>query len=112
VVIGVDARDGRVTTRGWLNSTDLDAVEFCRTLADHGVRRAVYTDVGRDGLLKGPNLETTREVAKVVKTIGSGGVSTVDHLKQLAEAGAEGAIIGTALYEGRLKLVDALAIAC
>jgi phosphoribosylformimino-5-aminoimidazole carboxamide ribotide isomerase len=112
VVVGVDARDGRVATRGWTNVTDLGVVELCSRLADLGVRRVVYTDVSRDGLLAGPNLETTREVAQVIGVIGSGGVSSVEHLKALAEAGAEGAIVGTALYEGKLKLADAMAVAC
>jgi phosphoribosylformimino-5-aminoimidazole carboxamide ribotide isomerase len=113
VVVGVDAREGRVATRGWLNLTEIDAPAFCERLAAAGVARVVYTDVGRDGLLDGPNLETTRAIAKTLKVIGSGGVATVEHLRALAEAGAEGAIIGTALYAGRLQLTDALsATAC
>jgi phosphoribosylformimino-5-aminoimidazole carboxamide ribotide isomerase len=112
LVVGVDARNGRVATHGWLSDTDIDVVSFCERLADLGVERVVYTDVGRDGVLSGPNVETTREVAQVIGVIGSGGVATVEHLRALAEAGAEGAIIGTALYEGRLQLRDALATAC
>ena len=112
LVVGVDARDGRVATRGWETMTDLDVVAFGRTLANAGVLRVIYTDVSRDGLLGGPNVETTREVAKVIGVIGSGGVASVEHLRALANAGAEGAIIGTALYEGRLTLKDALALAC
>jgi phosphoribosylformimino-5-aminoimidazole carboxamide ribotide isomerase len=112
VVVGVDARDGRVATHGWTNVTDLAVVDLCARLASVGVKRVVYTDVGRDGLLQGPNVDITREVAKHVVVIGSGGVSTVQHLRALAEAGAEGAIIGTALYEGRLNLKEALALAC
>ena len=112
VVVGVDARGGRVATHGWQNVTDLDVLKFCQLLKDCGVERVLYTDVARDGRLSGPDVEGTRAVAQLVKVIGSGGVSTVEHLQQLAEAGAEGAIIGTALYEGRLKLGDALATAC
>ena len=112
LVVGVDARDGKVATRGWLTVTNLDVVSLCEKLAQQGVQRVVYTDVGRDGLLTGPNVDTTREVAKLLKVIGSGGVSTIEHLRALAEAGAEGAIIGTALYEGRLKLDEALTLAC
>lgn len=112
VVVGVDARDGRVATHGWQTATDLSVLDFCQHIADLGVQRVVYTDVGRDGLLGGPNLELTRDVAKHVSVIGSGGVASVAHLRALAEAGAEGAIIGTALYEGRLQLRDAMAVAC
>jgi len=112
LVVGVDARDGRVATNGWLNLTDVSVIEFCEQLAQLGVCRVVYTDVGRDGLLGGPNVETTHEVAKVLSVIGSGGVSSVEHLQALCAAGAEGAIIGTALYEGRLQLSQALASTC
>ena len=112
VVVGVDARGGRVATHGWQNVTDLDVLSFCQLLKDCGVERVLYTDVARDGRLSGPDVEGTRAIADLLKVIGSGGVSTVDHLRELAAAGAEGAIIGTALYEGRLKLGDALVIAC
>jgi phosphoribosylformimino-5-aminoimidazole carboxamide ribotide isomerase len=112
LVVGVDARGGRVATHGWRTVTDLAVVDLCAQLSRGGVRRVVYTDVGRDGVLAGPNVETTREVAQVIGVIGSGGVASVEHLRALAEAGAEGAIIGTALYEGRLHLKDALAVAC
>jgi phosphoribosylformimino-5-aminoimidazole carboxamide ribotide isomerase len=112
LIVGVDARGGRVATHGWQNQTDLDVVAFCRVLADAGVVRVLYTDVGRDGMLGGPDIEGTRAVARILAVLGSGGVSSTDHLRQLAEAGAEGAIIGTALYEGRLSLTDALVAAC
>lgn len=112
LIIGVDARAGKVATHGWLDVTDLEIVSLCEELARQGVQRVVYTDVARDGLLGGPNVDTTREVAKFLAVIGSGGVATVEHLRQLADAGAEGAIIGTALYEGRLTLQEALAVAC
>jgi phosphoribosylformimino-5-aminoimidazole carboxamide ribotide isomerase len=111
LVVGVDARDGQVASHGWLNVTGASVVELCERLAGIGLRRVVYTDVGRDGLLGGPNVEMTRQVAQLLGVIGSGGVSSVDHLRALAEAGAEGAIIGTALYEGKLSLKDAL-VAC
>jgi phosphoribosylformimino-5-aminoimidazole carboxamide ribotide isomerase len=112
LVVGVDARDGRVATHGWLNLTDVPVYDLCERLARLGVRRVVYTDIGRDGVLDGPDLLTTREIAKVIGVIGSGGISQVEHLRALAEAGAEGAIIGTALYERRLQLGDALAATC
>jgi phosphoribosylformimino-5-aminoimidazole carboxamide ribotide isomerase len=112
VVVGVDARGGRVATHGWRTVTDLDVLSFCQVLKDCGVERVLYTDVARDGRLAGPDVQGTRAVAALMKVIGSGGVSTVEHLRELADAGAEGAIIGTALYEGRLKLGDALVTVC
>ena len=112
VIVGVDARGGRVATHGWQTVTDLDVLSFCQVLKDYGVQRVLYTDVARDGRLSGPDVEGTRAIASLMNVIGSGGVSTVEQLRELAEAGAEGAIIGTALYEGRLKLGDALVTAC
>lgn len=112
VVVGVDARDGSVATHGWQTVTDLSVLDFCGQLAAIGVERVVYTDVGRDGLLGGPNVEITRKLARSLGVIGSGGVATVEDLRVLAEAGAEGAIIGTALYEGRLTLSEALKQTC
>jgi phosphoribosylformimino-5-aminoimidazole carboxamide ribotide isomerase len=108
VIVGVDARQGRVATRGWQHVSDLVVREFCQQLVDAGVVRVLYTDVGRDGMLAGPDVEGTRVLAAIVRVIGSGGVSRVEHLRALAEAGAEGAIIGTALYEGRLTLREAV----
>jgi phosphoribosylformimino-5-aminoimidazole carboxamide ribotide isomerase len=112
VIVGVDARRGRVATHGWQQVTELDVLTFCQLLKEGGVERVLYTDVARDGRLAGPDVAGTRAIADVLKVIGSGGVSTVEHLRELAAAGAEGAIIGTALYEGRLKLGDALVTAC
>jgi phosphoribosylformimino-5-aminoimidazole carboxamide ribotide isomerase len=112
VIVGVDARGGRVATHGWQTVTDLDVLSFCQVPKDYGVQRVLYTDVARDGRLSGPDVEGTRAIASLMNVIGSGGVSTVEQLRELADAGAEAAIIGTALYEGRLKLGDALATAC
>jgi phosphoribosylformimino-5-aminoimidazole carboxamide ribotide isomerase len=112
IIVAVDARGGRVATHGWMSVTDLDFLTFCQRLKDCGVDRVLYTDVARDGRLAGPDVDGTRAIAGLLKVIGSGGVSTVEHLRALAAAGAEGAIIGTALYEGRLKLSEAMATAC
>jgi phosphoribosylformimino-5-aminoimidazole carboxamide ribotide isomerase len=99
-----------VATHGWLATTEMEVADFCRRLGDFGVLRVVYTDVGRDGRLSGPDLETTRAVASILSVIASGGVRSVQDLRALAEAGAEGAIVGTALYEGRLQFKEALAV--
>jgi phosphoribosylformimino-5-aminoimidazole carboxamide ribotide isomerase len=109
LIVGVDARDGRVATRGWKTLTHIEVLTFCQQLARAGVRRVLYTDIGRDGMLDGPDVDLTRSIASIVSVIGSGGVSSVEDLQRLAGAGAEGAIIGTALYEGRLTLRDAVA---
>ncbi|HLZ27878.1 MAG TPA: 1-(5-phosphoribosyl)-5-[(5-phosphoribosylamino)methylideneamino]imidazole-4-carboxamide isomerase [Chloroflexota bacterium] len=109
LIIGVDARNARVATRGWQNLTDLDVPGFCQALVQAGVRRVLYTDVGRDGMLGGPDIDGTRAVAKIVGVLASGGVSSAEQLRALKAAGAEGAIIGSALYEGRLTLSEALA---
>jgi len=110
LIVGVDARNARVATHGWQQLTDLDVPAFCKVLAMLGVRRVLYTDVGRDGMLGGPDVEGTRAVARILSVLASGGVSSADQLRSLADAGAEGAIIGTALYAGRLSLSDALAV--
>jgi phosphoribosylformimino-5-aminoimidazole carboxamide ribotide isomerase len=112
LIVGVDTRDGFVATRGWQTQTQLQTIEFCQALAAAGVRRVLYTDVGRDGRLAGPDVEGTRAVAQILSVIGSGGVASVDDLRALAGAGAEGAIVGTALYEHRISLQDALTVAC
>ena len=114
LVVGVDARNGLVATRGWTETTALQAEDFCHQLADLGVIRILYTDISRDGTLEGPNVAAIRMVIESeprLKVLASGGVARLDDLRALADAGAEGAIIGTALYDGRLTL-DAVLAAC
>ena len=112
LIVGVDARRGRVATNGWLHVTDVEVTDFCRRLSAAGIRRVIYTDVARDGLLSGPDIQGTVEIARILSVIGSGGVATVAHLNSLAQAGAEGAIVGTALYERRITLQQALSALC
>jgi phosphoribosylformimino-5-aminoimidazole carboxamide ribotide isomerase len=112
LIVAVDARKGMIATHGWQRTSTQDAVSFCRDLRDQGVARVLYTDVDRDGMLEGPNIERTRAIAQVLAVLASGGVSAIEHLRQLGAAGAEGAIIGTARYTGQLQLRDALAAAC
>src|SRR2546428_381096 len=112
LIVGVDTRHGRVATKGWLNVTDVEGTDFCRLLSAAGIRRVIYTDVGRDGLLSGPDVEGTAEIARILSVIGSGGVATVAHLNAPAPAGAGGAIVGTALYERRITLQQAPAAGC
>jgi phosphoribosylformimino-5-aminoimidazole carboxamide ribotide isomerase len=109
VAVGIDARDGRVAVRGWTETSALTAIELARRAVDAGIRTLIYTDVARDGMLEGPDLSGAlrlREVGAAV--IVSGGVASLADLERAAEAGLDGAIVGRALYEGRVDLVQAL----
>jgi phosphoribosylformimino-5-aminoimidazole carboxamide ribotide isomerase len=117
VVIGIDARDGNVRVSGWTEDSHIGAIELARKLQDLGARLIVYTDISRDGVLKGPNVEATREMLEktALSVIASGGVSTIQDVQHLAEINhsrLEGVIIGKALYEGRIQIEEALAYAC
>jgi phosphoribosylformimino-5-aminoimidazole carboxamide ribotide isomerase len=116
VCVGIDARDGRVMTRGWESETPLFAVELARSVAECGVERIVYTDIARDGMLSGPNIEQTLAVARAanVNVTASGGVSSLDDIKRLRDAGdgrLDSVIVGKALYEGKFKLAEAISLA-
>ena len=113
VIVGLDARRGRVATRGWNQLESLEALPFARDLARRGVDRIVYTDIGKDGTLQGPNLEAIGQMAREsgLKVIASGGVSSLQDLSRLnslKSSGVEGVIVGKALYEGRFSLEAAL----
>jgi len=113
IILGVDARDGMVAIEGWVEKSSLPVLEFARQMHKLGVETAVYTDVSRDGLLQGPNLESIQQMAELsgLKIIASGGVSSVDNIRRLKEMealGVSGAIIGKALYDGKLELKEAL----
>jgi phosphoribosylformimino-5-aminoimidazole carboxamide ribotide isomerase len=112
-VLGVDAKDGRVAIKGWEEVTAEDAVAFARRMHTLGARRVIYTDISRDGMLKGVNIPAMKTMAEsvVMPVIASGGVSTVEDIRALAalqSIGVEGAILGKALYTGTLTLGDAL----
>jgi phosphoribosylformimino-5-aminoimidazole carboxamide ribotide isomerase len=112
---GVDARDGLVAVRGWLDTTEVRAIDLACELIALGLEWIVYTDIASDGMLQGANLIAMREMIAAVpqaKVIASGGITTVDDIRRLKQAGAAGAIIGMALYTGKLKLEDALEAAC
>jgi phosphoribosylformimino-5-aminoimidazole carboxamide ribotide isomerase len=114
IVIGIDARDGRVATRGWTDVTEVDAVELGKRVRDAGVERVIYTDIARDGKLQGPNLEATLRFAAGtgLEVTVSGGVSSVDDVRAIAAATTlHSCIIGKALYEQRLTLSEAVAAA-
>jgi phosphoribosylformimino-5-aminoimidazole carboxamide ribotide isomerase len=113
ICIGIDARDGRVMSRGWETTTPLEAVDLARTVASCGVERIIYTDIARDGTLVGPNVEQTLAVVRAanVRVTASGGVSSLDDIKRLRDADdsrLDSVIVGKALYEGKFKLEEAI----
>ncbi|MEM1274458.1 MAG: 1-(5-phosphoribosyl)-5-[(5-phosphoribosylamino)methylideneamino]imidazole-4-carboxamide isomerase [Pseudomonadota bacterium] len=112
VAVGLDARDGRVATRGWAEETDLLVTDLAHRFEDAGVAAIIYTDINRDGAMVGPNLRATEMLARAtaIPVIASGGVSSLDDLIGLRETGViAGAISGRALYDGALDLRAALA---
>jgi phosphoribosylformimino-5-aminoimidazole carboxamide ribotide isomerase len=110
VVVGVDARDGMVATAGWTETADVRAVDLVRHVAELGVARVVYTDISRDGTLTEPNFEALAELIWPggPAIVASGGIARVEHLARLAATGAESAIVGKALYDGKIDLAAAL----
>jgi phosphoribosylformimino-5-aminoimidazole carboxamide ribotide isomerase len=113
IVVGIDARDGLVLTRGWEEQGGVSATELAKQMALMGIRRIIYTDVARDGMLEGVNVEQTRAVAAVagIPVTASGGVSSladIERLKLVTESGVDSVIVGKALYEGHFTLREAL----
>ena len=113
IVVGLDARDGKVAVEGWAATAELSALELARRFEDAGVAAIVYTDVARDGMLKGLNLDATIALADAVSIpiIASGGFASIDDVRALLAARAQklaGAIVGRALYDGRLDAAEAL----
>lgn len=113
LVLGIDARGGRVATDGWLETSDVAATELAQQFAGEPIAAIVYTDIETDGMLSGPNLEAMARMQAAVDlpVVASGGVTTDEDVALLAAAGMAGCIIGRALYEGTLTLPDALAAA-
>ncbi len=110
IIIGIDARDGWVATRGWLQQSSTTAGELAARMIGLGARRFIYTDIGRDGTLTSPNFEAVAELLSQVSipVIAAGGISSVEHLTRLAKLGVEGAIVGRAIYTGDVKLTEAI----
>ena len=106
IAVGVDARDGFVAVSGWKELSEERGVDFCRRLRDAGVKTVVYTDISRDGAEAGTNLELYRELAEIegLDITASGGVSSIEELRELQTIGTKAAILGKALYTGRLDL--------
>lgn len=113
VAVGLDAREGRVATRGWAEETDVMVTDLAKSFEDAGVAAIIYTDIARDGAMAGPNVAATEDLARAVSipVIASGGVSSLDDLKALKSTGIiAGAISGRALYDGAIDLAEALAL--
>ena len=111
VAVGLDARGGKVATRGWAEETDLDVIDLAKKFEDAGIAAIIYTDIDRDGAMQGPNVPATEALARAVDVpvIASGGVSSMDDLTRLASTGViAGAISGRALYDGAIDLGAAL----
>jgi phosphoribosylformimino-5-aminoimidazole carboxamide ribotide isomerase len=112
IAVALDARDGLLATDGWLGQSDARAVDVAQRLAENRVRHFIYTDIRRDGTLSGPNVPGLSELIENVDgdIIASGGIATLDDIKAVAAAGAAGAIVGRALYDGRIDLIEAVAL--
>jgi phosphoribosylformimino-5-aminoimidazole carboxamide ribotide isomerase len=112
IVLGLDARQGKLATAGWLETTAVTVLDAARRCASWPLAALVYTDIGRDGMLEGPDVEGTRALADFpFDVIASGGIGSVADVARLARAGVKGCIIGRALYEGRVDLAEALRVA-
>lgn len=110
IAVGVDAKDGFVAVSGWQETTSVKSVEFCKKLRDTGVATVIYTDISKDGMLSGTNLDIYKELSDIegLQIVASGGITYADEIKKLNEMGIYGAIVGKAVYEGKLSLKDAL----
>ena len=111
IAVGVDARDGKVAVSGWLDVTDIDSLDFCKQLSEWGVDTVIYTDIAADGMLSGPNRQIYPRLTAIphLDIVASGGVTSLDDVAALRQAGCRAAIIGKALYSGKIDLAKALA---
>ena len=113
IAVGIDALNGMVAIEGWTKKSEIRAIDLCKLYEDSGVASIIYTDIDRDGAMRGPNIEETLKITASLSTpvIASGGISSMNDLVQLYEQGnnlIEGVIVGRALYENKIKLKDAL----
>ncbi len=113
IVLGLDARGSNVATHGWTQDSPQQLLDFAVQAAELSLAAIIYTDITKDGMMTGPNLERTKALVEVVNVpvIASGGISTIDDIKKLAASGVAGVIVGRALYEGTLNLAEAIAAA-
>jgi len=112
IVLGIDARNGYVATEGWLEGSQIGAIELAQRFVRLPLAALVYTDIGRDGMLQGANVDAMEQMAKAVKVpvIASGGITTAEDVQQLASKGLAGCVVGRALYEGKLNLKNLISL--
>ena len=112
IAVGIDAKDGLAAVKGWVETTDMTAVDLALRVKAAGVGTVIYTDISRDGMMSGPNVAATARLreASGLEVIASGGVSSLEDLRRLSEAGCDGAILGKALLDGAFTLAEALEI--
>lgn len=110
IVVGIDAKDGMVAISGWETVSEVSAVTLAKQVRDFGIQTIIYTDVAKDGMMQGPNISATVQLAELsgLSVIASGGVSCMEDLERLAEANVYGVVIGKALYEKKICLADAV----
>jgi len=110
IAVAIDAKNGKAATEGWVKITKKDILTLAQEAVEFGVRRFIYTEISRDGMLEGPNFEGIRNFISeiAVPVIASGGISSKEDIEKLKEIGVEGAIVGKALYEGKIKLEEIL----
>lgn len=107
IILGADFKDGKIAVSGWFEETSLDLMEFISSYRDEGISMAICTDIEKDGMLKGPSIETYRRIKKAhpsLKLIASGGISGMKDIEDLEESGIEGVIVGKAIYEAKISL--------
>ncbi len=112
IAVGIDASSGNAAIKGWVQKTDISALDLGRKVKDIGVNTVIYTDIAKDGMLSGPNKQETKEMIDQtgLNIIASGGITNLEDLRQMKEIGAAGAIVGKALYTRAIRLSDALSI--
>ena len=108
IAVGIDAINGRVAIHGWEKVSNVSAIDLCKNMKELGVKTIIYTDISKDGMMIGPNIEGTKEIVEAtgIDIIASGGVSSVLDIEKADEAGAHGVIIGKALYQGSINLTE------
>ena len=112
IVLAVDAKDGKIATRAWSETSQRTAIDVAREVSDWPLAAILYTDVAKDGMLQGPNFQQTRAIAEAgkVPVIASGGVGTLDHIRKLKELPIWGVILGRSLHEGKVDLAEAIRV--
>ncbi|HHW70667.1 MAG TPA: 1-(5-phosphoribosyl)-5-[(5-phosphoribosylamino)methylideneamino]imidazole-4-carboxamide isomerase [Clostridiales bacterium] len=110
IAVSIDAKNGLVAIKGWTEGSTIDAIELCSRIENMGIDTVIYTDITRDGMLKGPNIEFSKKLIETtdLDVIISGGITSIADIRDIANIGAAGAIIGKGLYSGQVNLIDAI----